>query len=136
MGRTFMGRKKAVAARPAAAETGAGPSKYEAVKRLVEAQPDISRADIVSRLRAEGIDVSIEIASSYASKIRRELGTGKRRKRKGKQRRMVAATTSESTPSPAKPAAIGISTDDVVELVNIVKKVGAEEVVRLVQAIK
>jgi hypothetical protein len=130
-----MGRKKAGAAEPTA-ETGGGPSKYQAVKRLVESLPDITRGDIVARLKADGIDVDPDMASSYASKARKELRMGGRKKRKGGRPPKATATTSESAPPPPKPAATGISTDQVIELANIVKKVGAEEVVRIVQAIK
>jgi hypothetical protein len=128
-----MGRKKVRSAE--AAEAAGGPSKYQAVKRLVESLPDISRTDIVARLEAEGIDVDLDMASSYASKARKELGTGKRQRRK-RGRPRAAATASESTAPKPRPATTGISTDQVVELASIVKKVGAEEVVRLVQAIK
>jgi hypothetical protein len=130
-----MGRKKTRAAEPAT-ETGGGPPKYQAVKRLVESLPDISRTDIVARLKAEGIDVDLDMASSYASKARRELGTGKRRKRKRGRPRAAQAMASQPAAPKAKHATTGISTDEVVELASIVKKVGAEEVVRLVQAIK
>jgi hypothetical protein len=128
-----MGRKNARSAE--ATETAGGPPKYQAVKRLVESLPDISRTDIVARLKAEGIDVDLDMASSYASKARKELGTGKRRRRR-RGRPRAAATASESAAPKPRPATTGISTDEVVELASIVKKVGAEEVVRLVQAIK
>jgi hypothetical protein len=133
-GRTFMGRKKVRSAE--AADTAGGPSKYQAVKRLVESLPDISRTDIVARLKAEGIDVDLDMASSYASKARNELGTGKRRRRKRGRPRAAEATVSAPAAPKARAATTGISTDQVVELASIVKKVGAEEVVRLVQAIK
>jgi hypothetical protein len=129
-----MGRKRAKATETAAPETGGGLSKYQAVKRLVESQPDISRTDVVKRLRAEGIDISVDMASSYASKARKEIGAGGSSKRRPGRPPRAAAAARET--APARPAATGLSADDVVSLADLVRRVGADEVVRIVEAIR
>jgi hypothetical protein len=128
-----MGRKRAGTTSAATPQSSEGPSKYQAVKRLVEAHPDVSRTDVVQRLRAEGIDITVEMASSYASKARKEIASAGTRR--GKPARPATAAAAGHGAA-GRAAATGISPDEVIDLANLVKKVGADEVVRLVEAIR
>lgn len=132
-----MGRKRAAATEAAPASSEQGTSKYSAVKSLVEANPNISRSEVVTQLKAKGIDVNLDMASSYASKARGELGSAPKRKRKGGRPKKVAAlAVTVPTVRQTKPASTGgMSPDDVIGLANLVKRFGGDAVVRLVHAI-
>jgi hypothetical protein len=94
-GTNVMGRKKLKSREPTQT-TNSGLSNYQAVERLVEFLPDISRRDIASRLKADGIDLDVDMASAYASKVRKEFGLASNRNgKRGRASTAIAAARAD-----------------------------------------